>query len=516
MKKISFFLILLILLVLTSCDPADSSTAPALPPETQDSPATETPLPIAAPISCNEADAANCGIKEFSGCFWNLGLSACTEFDLQFTEANGIITELVFSFHDMYSEGWMNVLALIAVNIPTARIHVMANGGESNSHIPELERLLDYYGAKNEIIIYSIPLVYNEKEDGYLRISRWPRDHFMRYLVYDATTYKHIKTKTICNPKNRYYSCSATLPLLNQYLMSEKIDIEYLPTDIINPGGNILFTNRHAVVGEYVYVDNEGYSESIIEAFSTMFEDKDIEILSDVPDLFKHIDVKAAYVGHNRFVVGDIEMAVRIINEDTDPKEIEEWEDRMKEEYRLFPFIQTLTELSMEYDVNLDDFANDIAALGYKVIRIPYLPNLYNLENEQNIRTPGLIYPNVIVMVDEENPIDDPTFKPRVLMPTYGLKSLDEAAKRVYENLGFEVREIPSVLPSIYNGAIHCLTNDIVRDISPSQDLINKYSQQAPDPALIQQQLEKQKGKYVYSPIDDRMNLYGQENMVLV
>ena len=107
----------------------------------------------------------------------------------------------------------------------------------------------------------------------------------------------------------------------------------------------------------------------------------------------------------------------------------------------------------------LDKTAEHLEELGYRVVRIPYLPNgLANEGRLDGVMGIGFNYSNVLTEVYG-------SIK-RVYMPEYGFKQLDEAAARAYKDVGFQVITIKGIvthsLTSGQDGAgLDCLTSEI-------------------------------------------------------
>lgn len=108
----------------------------------------------------------------------------------------------------------------------------------------------------------------------------------------------------------------------------------------------------------------------------------------------------------------------------------------------------------------LDDTAKHLEKQGYRVYRVPYLPNGLNDKDEANDKVGGLSFNYSNVLTEVYGDVK------KVYMPTFGFKELDEAAAKVYEKAGFKVIYIKGLLTNALTGGaagagLDCLTSDI-------------------------------------------------------
>jgi hypothetical protein len=107
-----------------------------------------------------------------------------------------------------------------------------------------------------------------------------------------------------------------------------------------------------------------------------------------------------------------------------------------------------------------DTAAGYLAKLGYRIVRIPFLPNGLTDEAEANNATMGIgfNYSNVLVEVYGD--------VKRVYMPRFGFKELDDAAEAAYASAGFQVVPLKGLLTNSLsqedaNAGLDCLTSEI-------------------------------------------------------
>jgi hypothetical protein len=108
----------------------------------------------------------------------------------------------------------------------------------------------------------------------------------------------------------------------------------------------------------------------------------------------------------------------------------------------------------------LDDTAKRLKNQGYRIHRIPYLPNGLNNQDVHNDKVAGLSFNYSNVLTEVYGNVK------KVYMPTFGFKQLDEAAAKVYEKAGFQVIYIKGLLTNALTvgpagAGLDCLTSDI-------------------------------------------------------
>jgi hypothetical protein len=111
----------------------------------------------------------------------------------------------------------------------------------------------------------------------------------------------------------------------------------------------------------------------------------------------------------------------------------------------------------------LDETAGHLESLGYRVVRVPYLPNGLDNNNEHNDQVVGIgfNYSNVLTEVYGKN-----NKVRKVYLPEYGFRALDEAAANAYRSAGFQVIIIHGLFTNsmtTYNAmaGLDCLSSEI-------------------------------------------------------
>jgi hypothetical protein len=108
----------------------------------------------------------------------------------------------------------------------------------------------------------------------------------------------------------------------------------------------------------------------------------------------------------------------------------------------------------------LDDTAKHLEKLGYRIYRVPYLPNGLDNKDDRNDKFAGLSFNYSNVLTEVYGNVK------KVYMPIFGFKQMDEAAAKAYEKAGFKVIYIKGLLTNALTGGsagagLDCLTSDI-------------------------------------------------------
>lgn len=107
-----------------------------------------------------------------------------------------------------------------------------------------------------------------------------------------------------------------------------------------------------------------------------------------------------------------------------------------------------------------DAAADYLVKLGYRVVRIPYLPNAFDDTEDKNDGAMGIgfNYSNVLVEAYGETR--------KVYLPQFGFKELDDAAAAAYASAGFQPVPLKGLLtnalsPVEANAGLDCLSSEI-------------------------------------------------------
>ena len=91
--------------------------------------------------------------------------------------------------------------------------------------------------------------------------------------------------------------------------------------------------------------------------------------------------------------------------------------------------------------------AREMAALGYRVVRIPNVP-----------------FDHKTYMAYSNGVFETRGGKRIAYMPVYGVPEMDRAAQQVYESLGWTVHTVRVKTVYPFHGTIGCLVNVVARD----------------------------------------------------
>jgi hypothetical protein len=150
-------------------------------------------------------------------------------------------------------------------------------------------------------------------------------------------------------------------------------------------------------------------------------------LLNDAPD--HHAGMYMMAVGDRTALVGDPSLGKPLISQST-------------------PGLPGGPDFSARTQAQFDAVANQVAAEGYRVVRIPTLV----APDAKTYRT----YVNVIT--------DHRAGRRIVYMPTYrGADALNESAAQVWRSLGYEVRPVNCTSSYEHFGNLHCLVNVLRR-----------------------------------------------------
>jgi hypothetical protein len=171
--------------------------------------------------------------------------------------------------------------------------------------------------------------------------------------------------------------------------------------------------------------------DELLDVFSHKLKRK-VVLLEEAPD--HHAGMFMALAGNGIMLVGDPRLAKR------------HFPSSNSSDLALLPGGADFTS---ETQRTFDAVAIQSEAAGYKVVRVPVVP-------APDGRT-FLTWVNSI--------IDRQGHQRIVYLPFYkGAESLNDAARRIWEDLGYEVRPVDSTSAYRHFGALHCLVNVLSRE----------------------------------------------------
>ena len=278
--------------------------------------------------------------------------------------------------------------------------------------------------------------------------------------------------------------------------LAEHLDWELRQSDLSFEGGNIVCNARHAFVGADTITDNALRTgleaEEIVRRFQHELGRR-VLVLGPSPQPVGHIDMAVTPLGGNRIAVADTAWGARLARGDMQdaPAKVKAFETACQTQYFGLPDIKTLldiqgkaivppkvvgqtaeaVETSEAIAVHLDGIAKGLTDQGYQVHRMPMLLWLgppAEAPTSQSASAPAsgpadpkpgypcLTYNNVLLETADDGPV--------VYLPQYGWRSLDSAAGKAWETLGYAVRPVKGLTVSaMYGGSLRCCTKVLRR-----------------------------------------------------
>lgn len=232
---------------------------------------------------------------------------------------------------------------------------------------------------------------------------------------------------------------------------------DIMEADLYVEGGNLLSDDRWAYVGYNAIHQNVSQVEYQAEFEYRLSRQLGAPVMlvgsSEEPTPHAHIDMYLAPLGDGSVVVGDQTLAIRAI-EAASGRELAQVEARFSQRgpgYDGKPFsFAELVALNARpaFADRLDRVAQALIARGIRVHRVPVLVA------GEDMDLPVISYTNVLL---ERRPVRV------VLLPEYGIPSLDAAARQAWTALGYAVRPIDVSRIADLGGAVRCLTQVLER-----------------------------------------------------
>jgi hypothetical protein len=206
-------------------------------------------------------------------------------------------------------------------------------------------------------------------------------------------------------------------------------------------GGDLLCDNDNVFVAPRVLQRNLQHTVGSRVEFLSMLASqvkRRVILLEEAPD--HHAGMFMASVGGHVMLVGDPKLGRALL-----PAQFQADNRGGSGEFMNLPGGPDFTDASQHL---FDAVAEQCAATGYRVVRIPVVP-------AQDGRT-YLTYVNVLLDRMGERRV--------VYLPYYrGAEALNDAARAVWEKLGFEVRLVDCTATYRHFGCLHCLVNVLKR-----------------------------------------------------
>jgi len=258
--------------------------------------------------------------------------------------------------------------------------------------------------------------------------------------------------------------------------IAEFADYHLQTSTLYFEGGNIVSDDEYILIGantiRYNSLKLEQDEVDIVIRFQKELG-RPVLVLGPYPQPIAHIDMMITPLGDGRILVADSHAGARIVETamKNDPEAVEAFERYCEEHFfghRAITEIQSksgqilhapeirgktekMIALSRTIGAALDGVATSLERYGYKVERIPLLyggPESFKKSTDE-VSTlaayPILTYNNVLITGQD------------VYLPRFGLKAMDDAALRTWENLGFTTHTIEGLtISAMYGGALRC------------------------------------------------------------
>jgi hypothetical protein len=199
-------------------------------------------------------------------------------------------------------------------------------------------------------------------------------------------------------------------------------------------GGDFLADNETVFVAPRVLLRNIQNTEFNKDAFLqdvSLALKRRVVLFDEAPD--HHAAMFMASVGNKTVLVGDPKLG-RSLLPTSIPAD--------------FPELPDGPDFTTQTQHLFDAVANQCAQAGYRVVRIPTIPAADGRS--------FLTYANCL--------IDQQGSRRIVYLPFYrGATSLNNAARKVWENLGYEIRPVDCTTTYLEFGCVHCLVNVLKR-----------------------------------------------------
>jgi hypothetical protein len=220
--------------------------------------------------------------------------------------------------------------------------------------------------------------------------------------------------------------------------MPESYYVHELPLDF--DAGDFAVTRDHVIIDDNLWVKNKarGFDtpEALRKVVERLFARPTIMLGSadgDVPR--HHLSMYLTPIGDHIVLVGDPRAARDVVGESYEPGERNPDRDE--------PLRADFGDAMI---ARFDRAAKELAAAGYRVVRVPNVP----FDDKTYFAYTNGVY-------------ETRAGKRIAWVPMFDVPKLDEAGRRAYEMLGWEVRPVRARVAFPFHGTIGCLVNVLAR-----------------------------------------------------
>ncbi len=301
-----------------------------------------------------------------------------------------------------------------------------------------------------------------------LDLTIWPQDPF---LVIDKNDQPHL---LVSNEFERAEDIAMAKIVANH--LGWALD----RSELLFEGGNIVSDNDYVYIGAntiaYNAMKHKKPSDEIIKQFQKELG-RQVMVIGPVPQPIGHIDMMLTPLGNKHLLLADAKWGARLAQTDlqTQPDLVHQFEQQSMNQFFGHPNIKqlfnpdgeiikapeivgathTAIDDSEKLGVILDALAEQLQQAGFRVSRIPYLaqkPQQPDPDSEDTNSRPGypqITYNNVLL----ESSVTDK----KAYIPAYGWPALDQAASKVWLELGYTTKAIDGfTTTAMYGGALRC------------------------------------------------------------
>lgn len=251
-------------------------------------------------------------------------------------------------------------------------------------------------------------------------------------------------------------------------------------SELMFEGGNIVSDDDYAYIGANTIVHNaikyKKTSEEIVRRFQQELGQQ-VMVIGPVPQPIGHIDMMLTPLGNKHLLLADAKWGAALAKTDLQKQAalVRQFEQQSMSQFFGHPNIKQLVNKdgeiirppeisgatqsaiadSEKLGVILDKLAERLQQAGFTISRIPFLSQKVKLpeaDSEDKTNRPG--YPQITY----NNVLLETTRKDKTAyIPNYGWQSLDEAARKVWRNLGYKITAIDGfTTTAMYGGALRC------------------------------------------------------------
>ena len=301
-----------------------------------------------------------------------------------------------------------------------------------------------------------------------LDLTIWPQDPF---LVIDKNDQPHL---LVSNEFKRAEDIA--MP----EIVANHLGWTLERSELLFEGGNIVSDNDYVYIGANTIVYNamkyEKPGDEIVRQFQQELG-RQVMVIGPAPQPIGHIDMMLTPLGNKHLLLADAGWGARLAKTDlqTQPDLVHQFEQQSMDQFFGHPNIKQLVNSggeiikppemvgathsaiddSEKLGVILDALAAQLQEAGFKVSRIPYLaqkPQQPDPDSKDTTSRPGypqITYNNVLL---ESSAADKTAY-----IPAYGWPALDEAARKVWLDLGYTTKVIDGfTTTAMYGGALRC------------------------------------------------------------